>query len=103
MADTRMQTYFEAAGRGLISGNEPRRFLEFLLEAKRYAVIEHKIDRKLIQIIDDNPDLKSHCFQKTMTTVHFLIALHPLLSAPAIEARYTCRTQPYRFLTWQGA
>lgn len=62
MADTRMLDYFEAAGRGLISGDEPRLFLEFLLEAKRYTLIEHKIDRKLIRIIDENPDLKMRCF-----------------------------------------
>ena len=65
MADTRMCTYFEAAGRGLISGDEPRRFLEFLLEAKQYTIIEYKIDRELIQIIDDNPDLKMQCFSKS--------------------------------------
>ena len=62
MYDTRMLSYFEAAGRGLISGKEPRLFLEFLLEAKRYTLIEHKIDRKLIRIIDENQDLKMHCF-----------------------------------------
>ena len=65
MADTRMLSYFEASGRGLISGDEPRLFLEFLLEAKRYAVIEHTIDRKLIRIIDENSDLKRHCFSRT--------------------------------------
>ena len=65
MADTRMRSYFEAAGRGLISSDEPRRFLEFLIEAKRYAVIEHTIDRKLIRIIGENPDLKLHCFSRT--------------------------------------
>lgn len=65
MADIRMCTYFEAADRGLISGDEPRRFLEFLLEAKQYTIIEYKIDRELIQIIDDNPDLKIQCFSKS--------------------------------------
>lgn len=65
MADTRMCSYFEAANRGLVSADEPRRFLEFLLEAKQYTIIEYKIDRELIQIIDDNPDLKMQCFSKT--------------------------------------
>lgn len=65
MYDTRMLDYFDAAGRGFIDSNEPRAFLEFLLEAKRYTLIEHKIDRNLIKIIDENPDLKMHCFSNS--------------------------------------
>ena len=56
--------YFERANQAPLNGQQPRRFLEFLLSFKRaYPALENELDELLLDIVDRYPDLGQHNFQ----------------------------------------
>lgn len=66
MSDVRSTAmeYFERANLAPLNGDEPRRFLEFLLEFKsEFEFLENSVDGLLIEIVDHCPDLGRHNFQ----------------------------------------
>ena len=71
MRDIRAEKYFQKANEMPLNGSEPRAFLEFLLEAKQYTLIEDEIDRLIVKIIDNNPHLKQHNFSQTTEDMRF--------------------------------